>query len=471
MSLWISNDSMMRPETPTWLEEMCDRLSSNDPMVTVLELTHYRINDHEACLLAESLKHNTSVTVMVLSCYTILDQGATALSSWFRTSTSLRVLQFRDLRKSREVVSFCKAIASNSSIEELSFRHCTVDCHGGRYLYDLIENGDSIQEMRFVDTDFLGGSLCQVCKGIEMSQSLKKVYFVNVVNEITVEDDTLTNMLRSNTSMTELHLSENGLGNKGVAAVVAGLLNNSTLQVLDLRSNDIGKKGAESLATLLRSNGTLTTISLGSNVLGDDSESIRVLAEALSASRIQRLDLSNNSITVEGSHILANKLAQNQVLQDLNLSFNNGIGDQGACAMAEMLTTNSMLQSLSMRRCNISNEGLTSFSKKLPLMTGLKELSMSRNPIDGKACSSLLQGIRLNVELQSLHMDSAIGETTIQEIKHWLELNQAGRRVFKQKEIDLSLWPLVLSRSSSNPEALSFFLREKPYIVQSTSTS
>jgi Ran GTPase-activating protein (RanGAP) involved in mRNA processing and transport len=162
-------------------------------------------------------------------------------------------------------------------------------------------------------------------------------------------------------------------------------------------------------------------------------------------------------------------LLSNQTLKELNLS-SNLIGDAGATAIANVLDKNQTLERLSVRGNKIGNNGTIAFARKLPVMKGLKELIMIKNSIGLEGRAMLLRGIQLNMELEYLHVDDrSPSEQTLREIVHWIRLNCAGRRIFKETNLNVGLWPFVFAKVNLNPDVLFHFLNQKPEVfIQST---
>jgi Ran GTPase-activating protein (RanGAP) involved in mRNA processing and transport len=248
-----------------------------------------------------------------------------------------------------------------------------------------------------------------------------------------------------------------------LAVLTDGLVDNTTLRKLDLRSNDIGVEGALSIATLVKASTSLTCLHLGMNGIGNfGAES---LAHGLEFSSIQNLDLSDNGIDVEGARAIAKVLKTNTSIQELNLYFNS-IEDEGATSIANVLDINSTLHCLKMRRNGIGNKGAFAFAAKLPQMRGLKELVMIKNFIDQDGAAALLKGLRFNMELEYLHVDDKASEPILREMIHWIRLNRAGRRIFRNTNLPANVWPTVLSNINADINVLYHFLREKPDVFQ-----
>ena len=95
-------------------------------------------------------------------------------------------------------------------------------------------------------------------------------YYVSDVMKINaIGAITLAHALRENTTVTNLNLRFNIIGNEGAQAIADMLAVNTKLTHLSLESNQIGDEGAHALANALKVNSTLTSIVLGYNRIGD----------------------------------------------------------------------------------------------------------------------------------------------------------------------------------------------------------
>eukprot|EP00812_Abedinium_dasypus_P003266 NODE_1402_length_1151_cov_323.447080.p1 GENE.NODE_1402_length_1151_cov_323.447080~~NODE_1402_length_1151_cov_323.447080.p1 ORF type:complete len:335 (+),score=116.77 NODE_1402_length_1151_cov_323.447080:116-1006(+) len=115
--------------------------------------------------------------------------------------------------------------------------------------------------------------------------------------------EALAAALQHNTTLKELYLRGNRIGDDGAKALAAALRHNTTLTVLDLEDNKIGDGGAEALAAALQHNTTLETLLLSHNEIGDDGA--KALAAALQHnSTLWRLELYGNKIGEGGKQAL-----------------------------------------------------------------------------------------------------------------------------------------------------------------------
>lgn len=146
--------------------------------------------------------------------------------------------------------------------------------------------------------------------------------------------------LKANTSLTELNVRESALGDEGVNALVAGLLDaaegQSALSFLDLSINGFGKASAASLASLLKRGGSkLARLNLEGNELG--SEGTQMLAAALPENTtLTALSLVQNDLEAAGAEALSGALKANTTLTALYLGCNR-LGNDGVGAIVNAL--------------------------------------------------------------------------------------------------------------------------------------
>ncbi|PIO13069.1 hypothetical protein AB205_0106150 [Aquarana catesbeiana] len=98
-------------------------------------------------------------------------------------------------------------------------------------------------------------------------------------------------------------------------------LTTSRIEKLELSHNHLTDSSCPHLASGIRNNQTLRTLNLSGNKLEDIH--FRDLMEALTTSRIEELRLWDNHLTDSSCPHLASVIRNNQTLKTLNLSENN----------------------------------------------------------------------------------------------------------------------------------------------------
>ena len=223
-----------------------------------------------------------------------------------------------------------------------------------------------------------------------------------------LECSSLAQTLGIHLTLTNLHLSSNGIGDSGAASLSQALAINSFLTSVDLSSNAIGDSGAASLSQALVSNSSLTSLDLSSNGIGDSGAASLSQVLAINSS-LTSLDLSWNWIGVSGASSLSQALATNSSLTSLGLS-ESGIGNTGAFCLSQALATNSSLTSLGLIGSGIGNTGASCLSKALATNSSLTTLYLGGNGIGDSVASSLSQALASNSSLTRLDLsETSIG--------------------------------------------------------------
>ena len=165
-------------------------------------------------------------------------------------------------------------------------------------------------------------------------------------NSIGAEADFLFEALNANHTLTTLYVDGNGIDDASAAELGATLETNATLTMLDLSFNCIGPEGAEALGRGMRTNAGIRTLLLNSNSIG--VAGAKALGEALRTNQtLTTLDLGENGIGDEGAAALCDALTTNASLTMLEL-YTNGVGDHGAASLGEAVRRNATLKVLSL---------------------------------------------------------------------------------------------------------------------------
>ncbi|XP_078381228.1 uncharacterized protein LOC144664006 isoform X3 [Oculina patagonica] len=211
----------------------------------------------------------------------------------------------------------------------------------------------------------------------------------------------LAEALQCNSSLTELVLSNNNIGDHEATGVAEALQNNTSLKVLHLSDNNIGYHGATGLAEALQNNTSLTELNFSFNNIGDHG--VTGLAEALKKNTsLTVMHLSHNNIGDHGATALAEALQKNTSLTELNL-YINYIGDAGAAGLAEALKKNTSLTELYLSNNYIGDHGATALAEALKKNTSLTALYLSYNDIDDHG-AALAEALQNNTSLTELDL-------------------------------------------------------------------
>ena len=214
----------------------------------------------------------------------------------------------------------------------------------------------------------------------------------------------LAEVIKTNSTVTELNLSKNMVGDDGVAALAEAIKTNPTLTELNLSKNVVGDDGVAALAEAIKTNSTLTELNLSTNTAGDGG--VAALAEAIKTnSTLTELNLSDNYINDEGVAALAEAIKTNSTLTELNLS-DNYIHDEGVAALTEAIKTNSTLTELNLSKNIVSDNGVAALAEAIKTNSTLTELNLSDNNIHNDGVAALVEAIKTNTTLTGLNLSA-----------------------------------------------------------------
>ncbi|XP_078288260.1 NACHT, LRR and PYD domains-containing protein 3-like [Rhinoraja longicauda] len=190
----------------------------------------------------------------------------------------------------------------------------------------------------------------------------------------------LASALRANPSLKELKLSANKLGDSGVKQVSAALRNpDCKIQRLGLDSVGLTYSGAEDLASALSTNSSLTELIIGDNALGDSGVKLVSAALRKPDCKIQKLGLNNVGLTNSGAEDLASNLSTNTSLTELHLADNN-LGDSGVKLVSAALgKSDCKIQILGLRTVGLTDSGAEDLASTLSTNPSLTELNLGYN--------------------------------------------------------------------------------------------
>ena len=180
------------------------------------------------------------------------------------------------------------------------------------------------------------------------------VYFLKCTTlktlHISISDEgaeSLARRLAENMSLDKLNISLDEISGNTVSQVTAtALQTNNILRTLSMVLCGISDDGAESLARALAVNSSLKELNISYNEIGDKGIAhIAMPLSLMTNTTLRKLDISSCSISDEGMDSLFGALAVNQSLEELNIS-ENEFGDIGMALITTALQTSSTLKLL-----------------------------------------------------------------------------------------------------------------------------
>jgi hypothetical protein len=226
-------------------------------------------------------------------------------------------------------------------------------------------------------------------------------------------------LLRQSTSLNNLNLNNNNLGDKAFELLGEALASNAYLKTIGLCDigGDYGDNDIPTFLQALGTNSSLTSLDLSYNKLRQDD--IVLLAETLRANKtLTELNLAGTSLDDKDIKVLTDGLKFNRTLHVLNLDSNNFAGE-GLQALALFLRTKwCSLKSLSLAEIQDAeiNEGIGNLATALRTNTSLTFLKINNDKCDFKQFSALMDALRTNTTLLTLDISNFVSLAQKDEI-------------------------------------------------------
>ncbi|KAM7404118.1 hypothetical protein PAMA_004509 [Pampus argenteus] len=230
----------------------------------------------------------------------------------------------------------------------------------------------------------------------------------------------------------------------GLGARVGALKSNRALQELHLTNNLLNSyQDALQLGDLLRYNTTLQTLELSNNAVADPG--LEELCDGLrwQTAGLKVLLLRNNQITAKGMVHLAKALPVLKVLQVLDLG-ENLLGNEGIQLIREPLMLNCSVLQLGLAQANITCEGAVALAEFLAESRQIQHLDVRQNEVKVGGLMALCLALRINRSLARLDLDHIPPQ---EQFYH----DAGGRlkmRIFKRREEKVARGPSLSAQLS-----------------------
>ncbi|NXD19346.1 LRC34 protein, partial [Spelaeornis formosus] len=340
--------NLSRPENP-FIAHVLQEADKNDEITTkgiTLKLAgnnHLvpvpRVTDDDLGALVSVLGQAAFITGLDLAYNLLTDAGAKTMATFLQENSTLQYLNlmFNDIGASgAELIA--GALHSNQSLVHLRMTGNKIGNQGGMFFASMLKINSTLEKLDLGDCDV--GLQCLVATAVALTQnkSLKAINLNRPLLSSQQEETTfhIARMLRSNSSLVELHLGKHEIKNFGVKQLCEALYGNSSLRYLDLSCNNIICDGVKFLGALLKRNRTLKILDLGANRI-EDAGAV-YLSEVLARQNraLEALSIVSNNITGKGLVALAEAMQSNINLSHIYI-WGNKL-DRSACvAFSELM--------------------------------------------------------------------------------------------------------------------------------------
>ena len=290
-------------------------LNGNQP-----EFKFNRLDDKDIAAFSAELYGDFLITDLNLSYNNIFDTGALALGKALQQNKYIETLSLAMGNIGfKGVEAICTGLQMNDTIRKLNLKGNKIGRDGGILLSATLQINNTLSDLNIADTDQTIESMIALTTVLLDNVVIKKLDASNPLLTSQQEETTchFAQMLKTNYSLSELHLCKHGIKDFGAAQLVECLKENKTLVYLNVNCNSIAEDGAKAFGALLKLNTPLKKLGLASNRIGNNG--IVALSEAIATSNcnLTSLWINNNHITETGLCALAAALRMNITLTNI----------------------------------------------------------------------------------------------------------------------------------------------------------
>lgn len=156
---------------------------------------------------------------------------------------------------------------------------------------------------------------------------------------------------------------------------------------------------------------------------------VTLLGEGLGKSSVHVLKFCGNNLTDEGAKQLANVLAANRCLDELDVS-GNKISDEGAAALAGLFSAKHPITSLNVQNNRVGDAGVTAICAALKAQPSVPVLQFSQNNISDVGVAAIASLIKANASILEVHLgNNSITDAGVAVLCEALKVNQSVLKV------------------------------------------
>ncbi|KAL3969273.1 collagen type XXII alpha [Sarotherodon galilaeus] len=317
---------------------------------------------------------------------------------------SLECLDLKGERLDHRSCEALEAVLKSLHFDFINLQAAQLEENGASSLLDMILYYESTTHLDISDNSSMGTSSWRALAHL-IKQSVC-LYRLDVCNVALVDYpvQALSKALRTS-RLTVLHLQHVQLSGMPLYTLVGALKTNRALRELHLANNLLNSyQDALHLRDLLRFNSTLQTLELSNNAVADAG--LEELCDGLRWQKggLKVLLLRNNQITVKGMDHLAKTLPVLKVLQVLDLG-ENLLGNEGIQIIREPLMVNSSVLQLGLAQASITCEGAVALAEFLAESRQIQRLDLRHNEVKVGGLMALSLALKINRSLCSLDVD------------------------------------------------------------------
>ncbi|XP_048041246.1 protein NLRC5-like [Megalobrama amblycephala] len=392
------------------VKQICEGLKNPVCELKILKLIKCDLTEESCLALASVLSlDSSSLKDLDLSDNNLKDSGVKLLSDGLKENCNLEKLRLSDCSiREKGYKALASALRSNPShLRELDLRGNDPGQSGVKELYDLLHDPNCKLTLRFLNSE--ADEACKFLTGV-LGKNLLLLRELNVSDyklDLKKVKQLAALLEDKHCKLNIIQLKNNAITAEGCDALTSALILNPTnLMELDLSGNILGKSGMENIILLL-ANAQCTLQKLKLSDCSITGESYKTLASALKSnpSHLIELDLTGNYPGLFGLKWLFKLLGGG-----MTISFLRSPAAKKACDyLTNVLGTNPLLlQELDLSRIELGDMIWENISALLvDSHCTVEKIKLNNCELTKKSCSVLATVLSNNNNLKELNLNNS----------------------------------------------------------------
>ena len=315
------------------------------------------------------------------------------------------------------------ALGNNQSVANIVLSDNQITAGAARHLAELAANSEVLNRVTLAQTELVVDELAGRCSGRRGRHLKYKQVPLHPLDYVMIGEmmkwnrrteslefrgcpmsdldiSWINGMLQVNKTLRRLTLCAGTLGEPGVRTLLEAV-SASRLELLDVQAAPIHPSSAAALCSCLSKNKTLKTLHLYWNHLGDAG--MAALCATLMKDpqpALSTLVVYNNDLTSVGAFAVAEMLKRNTVIHSLAL-VSNKLGEEGCAALCEAVAINTTLVRLDLSKCHLGWD-VTELAVVFRENRTLTAVNVSGNLLNPEEAAHLAIALRGNRVLRTL---------------------------------------------------------------------
>ena len=364
--------------------------------LTELDMSNNNMTDVVVDALALAVENNSLLQKVNLRGNVLKTNGITKIAQSLSWNSRLKVLDISNNQITEDAAdAIAIALLSNANLEELYLGSNSLGLGTQKVAATLKE----ISTLKVLDLDNNNASdaAADDVAAVVSSNQVEKLFLVN--NNLQLGAIKVFWALSKITTLTVLHLSNNGMTEEVTPSLAAAIESNHSLTALKLSNNKLRTKGMQTISQSLRKLSSLQVLRIDDNQI-TKSAANDIASVILSNRCLKELYLDENDLQ-DGIIEIANALKNTTAIQTLVLSDNN-ISENVADALADALKSMFSLKAFAAMNNKLKTKGIVTVAKSLSCLSQLTLLNIHNNQITKEAEDALASVIQNNNKLDDL---------------------------------------------------------------------